>query len=725
MNRLLLQSREHLALLPSAPLAPREGELVLTVLCCAICRSDAKMWRHGHRDLLLPRVLGHEIVGLDQESGRLYAVWPGEGCGRCRHCLAGREHRCPAMRIIGFHRDGGLAGELLVPRRALTPLPAGLDPQLATFAEPVACVANAFSRLGPVAGQQALVVGGGVMGMLAALILVERGCQVSVLELQAAKVTRLQPLAEQAGFTLCQESTAADFDLAINCSANPAALAGAIGRLERGGRLAFFSGLEKNQQIDSNILNLVHYYELAVTGSYGPRREDMAEALAFCHRQQGLLPALVEEVVTLAEVADRLPRVLSGENLKYIVDFRPARGDVPLPAAKPEPASMPRKQAPGEVAPGEEAPGEEAPGEQAAALGLSPFLASLVAGIRRPDAEMRGRAQAKVDNKTKPLGALGRLEKLAVRLAVVTGSLEPRVDCRRLFVFAGDHGVVEEGVSAFPARVTVQMVENFLAGGAAINLFCRHYGIELAVVDIGVNGDFADHPLLRRLKVARGTANFALEAAMSRAQALTAMENGARAFLDAQAGGRCQLVGMGEMGIGNTTSATAIIAAVSGRPVAELVGRGTGVDDAGLRRKVAVIERALSLHRPPADDPLALLCSLGGYELAGICGATLAAAASGCPVVLDGIISTAAGLLAFLFAPALVDSLIAGHRSVERGQEAALQILGLEPVVDLDLRLGEGTGAAITMNLADLACRMLAEMASFDQAGVDDGGRSH
>jgi nicotinate-nucleotide--dimethylbenzimidazole phosphoribosyltransferase len=306
-----------------------------------------------------------------------------------------------------------------------------------------------------------------------------------------------------------------------------------------------------------------------------------------------------------------------------------------------------------------------------------------------------------------------------VQLAVVSGSLEPRVDCRRLFVFAGDHGVVEEGVSAFPARVTVQMVENFLAGGAAINLFCRHYGIELAVVDIGVAGDFPDHPLLRRLKVARGTANFVLGPAMTRAEALAGIANGARAFLDAQVDGPCQLVGMGEMGIGNTTSATAIIAAVSGRPVAELVGRGTGVDDAGLRRKREVIERALALHRPPPGDSLALLSCLGGHELAGICGAVLAAASCRCPVVLDGIISTAAGLLAALLCPAVKEYLIAGHRSVERGQETALALLGLEPILDLDLRLGEGTGAAITMNLADLACRMMREMASFAEAGVD------
>jgi nicotinate-nucleotide--dimethylbenzimidazole phosphoribosyltransferase len=331
---------------------------------------------------------------------------------------------------------------------------------------------------------------------------------------------------------------------------------------------------------------------------------------------------------------------------------------------------------------------------------------------------MRDRAQKKVDLKTKPLGALGTIEKLAVQLAAIRNDLNPEISSKKMFVFAGDHGVVEEGVSAFPAKVTVQMVENFLAGGAAVNAFCRQYGIKLSVVDMGVNGDFYDHPMLIKKKVAWGTDNFAVQPAMGNDRAIKAIENGARVFLEKNSPVPCDIVGMGEMGIGNTTSATAIISAVSTLSPVLLTGRGTGVDNSGLERKIEVIEKSLALHRPDPTDAIDLLAKIGGYELGGICGAVLAAVSAGCCVVLDGVISTAAGLLAYLIAPTISDYLIAGHKSVEISQKTALEIMGLEPVIDLDMRLGEGTGAAIAINLADLACRMMREMASFDDAGV-------
>ncbi len=207
---------------------------------------------------------------------------------------------------------------------------------------------------------------------------------------------------------------------------------------------------------------------------------------------------------------------------------------------------------------------------------------------------------------------------------------------------------------------------------------------------------------------------------MSSEEAIQAIENGARVFLDKNKKEQCDLVGMGEMGIGNSSSATAIICAASGLSALQVAGRGTGVDDKGLEHKIEVIERALALHRPVQDNGLDLLVKVGGYELGGICGAVLAAASTGCCVVLDGIISTAAGLLAYLICPEIKEYLIAGHKSVENGQKIALDIMSLEPVIDLDMRLGEGTGAAITMNLADLACRMMREMASFEDAGVDN-----
>ena len=678
----------------------RDSHVLLEVACCAICRTDAKMWRQGHRDLVLPRVLGHEIAGVERATGKFYTVWPGQVCGSCYYCRTGRENLCEEMRIIGFHSDGGFARQVSVPRASLVPVADGLSPRIVTFAEPVACVLNGLERLQPVTAERVIIYGGGVVGMIAALVCRESDCQVTVIEQSEEKIARLSGFCDKNRITLSKDTISADFDLAINCCDSHIAFSLCISKLRKGGRLSYFSGLEKNKEIDTNLLNLIHYKELEVFGAYGPRREHMVQAVSFCGRQQANLHALIERVISPGEAESVLPHVLSGSALKYIVDFGENR----------------HQQSEGTVF--------SPPGQQKARNGsgkLSPFLAELIAGIALPQAGFREQAQHKVDRKTKPLGALGKIEQLAVQISTIQGNLNPRVDCKRLYVFAGDHGIVEEGVSAFPAKVTVQMVQNFLDGGAAINAFCRQYGIELAVVDMGVNGDFADHPLLVKMKVARGTRNFAVQPAMSREDALQAIENGARIFLAQNNRKRCDVVGMGEMGIGNSSSATAIICGASGLKAEQVAGRGTGVDDRGLLRKVEVIDKALALHRPIHDDGLDLLARLGGFELGGICGAVLAAAANGCCVVLDGIISTAAGLLAYLLCPEVKNYLIAGHKSVENGQQVALKIMGLEPVLDLDLRLGEGTGAAITVNLIDLACRMMREMASFEEAGVDSG----
>ena len=680
---------------------PDGGFVVLRVDCCAICRTDAKMWRQGHRDLVLPRVLGHEIAATDEGTGQLYTVWPGQVCGSCRYCLEARENLCEEMRIIGFHSDGGFASHVSIPRASLIPVAEKIEPQLLTFAEPVACVLNCVELLAPKPSDRLLLYGGGVVGILAALVCRELSCRVTIIERSQEKISRIKPLCSQNGIELVKDTVAADFDTAINCCDSHIAFSLCISKLRKGGRLAFFSGLEKNEEIATNLLNLIHYKELAVFGSYGPRKEHMRKAVSFCARQPHNLDQLVEKIIEPQGVQAVLPHILSGNALKYIVDFSGMKG---RGQATERPVPF-QRQATGQA------------GQQ-----ISLFIAEIIAGIKPVSESIRSQAQKKIDLKTKPLRALGRIEKLAVRLSVVQGSIEPVVACRRIFVFAGDHGVAEEGVSAFPAKVTVQMVRNFLDGGAAINAFCRHYGIELAVVDMGVNGDFADHLLLMNKKVARGTANFAIEPAMSRENAIKAIENGALAFLEKNARERCDLVGMGEMGIGNSSSAAAIICAVSGLPAEQVIGRGTGVDDAGLARKREVLEKSLALHQPVADDALDILVKVGGYELAGICGAVLAAASQGCCIVLDGIISTAAGLLAYLLCPAVKEYLVAGHKSVEIGQQTALAIMGLEPVLDLEMRLGEGTGAAITMNLVDLACRMMREMATFEKAGVD--GRS-
>ncbi len=677
--------------------AEKEGYALLTVSCCAICRTDAKMWRQGHRDLALPRVLGHEISAVDETTGQLYTVWPGQVCGSCYYCLNGRENLCEEMRIIGFHSDGGFARYVSVPRASLIAVEEPVPPLVLTFAEPVACVLNGVSNLAPVERERVIIYGGGVLGMVAALVFRERGCLVTVVEKSQEKIARLQALCHLNDIELCKDTVAADFDVAMNCCDSHIAFSLCVTKLRKGGRLNFFSGLEKNEEIDTNLLNLIHYKEILLYGTYGPRKEHMVQAIPFCIGQQDNLAMLIEKVVSLQEVESALPEILSGSVLKYIVDFTKTSGHLATTAP---------------LSPAREENGDDG-------WELSPYLSEIVAKIKPGSERLRDQAQKKVDLKTKPLGALGKLEKLAVQLSVMGGDLNPTVDCRRMFVFAGDHGVVEEGVSAFPAKVTVQMVDNFLDGGAAINVFCRQYGIELAVVDMGVNGDFEDHPLLLKEKLAYGTKNFALQKAMSREDAVRAVEKGAQVFLAKNEQQRCALVGMGEMGIGNTSSATAIICTVSGLSIAEVTGRGTGVDDRGLLRKREVLEKALALHRPAEGDAIDLLSKVGGYELGGICGAVLAAASEGCCVVLDGIISTAAGLLAYLICPDIQEYLIAGHKSVEVGQQAALNIMGIEPVLDLDMRLGEGTGAAITMNLVDLSCRMMREMASFEEAGVD------
>ena len=330
------------------------------------------------------------------------------------------------------------------------------------------------------------------------------------------------------------------------------------------------------------------------------------------------------------------------------------------------------------------------------------------------DSAAQAAARARQARLTKPAGALGRLETLSIQLAGMTGRLDWLPRRRAVLICAGDHGIAAQGVSAYPQAVTQQMVLNFLAGGAAVNVLARQMGARVTVVDAGVIGDFADHPDLIRGKIAPGTADFSAGPAMTAAQADAALALGKAAVARELAHG-LDLLAVGEMGIGNTTSASAIIAAVTGRPVAEVTGRGTGVDDAALRHKVALIEAALARHAPATVDTLA---KIGGFEIGAMAGAMLAAAAQRVPVVLDGLISTAAALVAAQIAPDVRHYLIAGHRSVEPGHRAALAWLGLEPLLDLDLRLGEGTGALLAIPLIEAAMRTLQEMATFEAAGV-------
>ena len=339
--------------------------------------------------------------------------------------------------------------------------------------------------------------------------------------------------------------------------------------------------------------------------------------------------------------------------------------------------------------------------------------------IQPTDARLLAQAQARLDRLTKPIGSLGRLEELAARYVMITGEMKPKVPRGAVFTFAADHGVTVEGVSAYPSAVTPQMVLNFLRGGAGVNVLARHVGIEVRVVDIGVAFDFDSAPGLIQRKVMPGTKNLMVESAMSLAQAEQALHVGIELATEAAHEG-IGLIGTGEMGIGNTTASSAIAAVMTGRPVAEVTGRGTGIDDAGHAHKIDVIQRALAFHRLDSADAMEVLAKVGGLEIGGLAGLMLGAAAARIPVVLDGFIAGAAALIAVGLEPRCKDYLIASHQSVERGHRAILDHLGLKPLLDLDLRLGEGTGACLGMSLVFAAIKILAEMATFDEAGVSE-----
>jgi nicotinate-nucleotide--dimethylbenzimidazole phosphoribosyltransferase len=338
----------------------------------------------------------------------------------------------------------------------------------------------------------------------------------------------------------------------------------------------------------------------------------------------------------------------------------------------------------------------------------------LAASIEALDDKAMEQASVRQQVLTKPAGSLGRLEDLAVQIAGITQQPIPAIERKAVIVMAGDHGVTAEGVSAYPATVTTQMVLNFLHGGAAINALARQQGARVVVVDIGVAADLHSPDLVER-KVAYGTANMAAGPAMTRAQMLEAIEIGIAIF-EEQKG--IELVATGEMGIGNTTASSAITAAILQLSVAQVTGRGTGLDDAQLAHKVQVIERALAVNTPDAHDPLDVLMKVGGLEIAGLVGVILAAAARRVPVVIDGFIAGAAALIAVELNARVAGYLIAGHTSVEQGHALILMRLGLRPLLNLDLRLGEGTGAVLAMGIIEGALRTHHEMLTFAEAGV-------
>ncbi len=346
-------------------------------------------------------------------------------------------------------------------------------------------------------------------------------------------------------------------------------------------------------------------------------------------------------------------------------------------------------------------------------------LSRIIAQIEPVDPAWLARAQERLDSLTKPPGSLGRLEELAARYVAIRQDPWPELTRKWVVIFAADHGVVAEGVSAFPQDVTFQMVYNFLHGGAGINVLARHAQARVEVVDIGVNHDFAAAPEPISRKVAHGSRNMAREPAMTREEALRALLVGVERSVAATAAG-VDLIAAGDMGIGNTTPASALTSVFSGQPVSVVTGRGTGIEDKVWQHKVEVINRALTLHRPDPGDPLGTLAAVGGLEIAGIAGLILGCAAARRPLLLDGFIASAGALVAAALAPAVTDYLIAAHRSVEPGHQMALDYLKLNPLLHLNMRLGEGTGAALGMLLVEAGLKIYREMATFAEAGVSE-----
>lgn len=350
------------------------------------------------------------------------------------------------------------------------------------------------------------------------------------------------------------------------------------------------------------------------------------------------------------------------------------------------------------------------------------LVAKTLSAITDVNHDAAAATQRLLDSKTKPRRSLGRLEDLACQIAGIQGIPQPPMPTKAVVIMAADHGVAQEGVSAYPPEVTWQMLLNFATGGAAINVLARQADARLVVVDMGVHGPSDAIPGVLSARVGLGTRNFANEPAMTLPQAAEALKRGIL-IVEELASSRVDLIGIGEMGIGNTTAATALVAAFSGLPVEELTGRGTGIDDVALARKIAVIKKALTTNAPANKSPLEVLAALGGFEIAGLAGVVLGAAARGIPVVLDGFIASTAALCAARMQPLAAKYVIASHESVEVGHRTVLAALGTKPLFKLDMRLGEGSGAALAMPIIEAALRLLHEMATFDAAGVTDTGK--
>ncbi|PIQ89875.1 MAG: nicotinate-nucleotide--dimethylbenzimidazole phosphoribosyltransferase [Candidatus Omnitrophica bacterium CG11_big_fil_rev_8_21_14_0_20_42_13] len=350
-------------------------------------------------------------------------------------------------------------------------------------------------------------------------------------------------------------------------------------------------------------------------------------------------------------------------------------------------------------------------------------LKEVIENIPGLDADLMAKTQERLDNLTKPRGSLGKLEELAKLVVGITAKANPELKNKVIFTFAADHGVAEEGVSAFPQEVTAQMVYNFLNGGAGINVLARHVGARVVVADLGVAEDLKPHPRLIIKKINRGTKNMAKGPAMTKAEAVKSIEAGIDIFEQEFSKG-VDIAGTGEMGIANTTSASAITACFTKEKIEDITGYGTGIGNIALKNKIRIIKEAMSVNKPDPNDAIDVLAKVGGFEIGALAGVILAAARRRVPVAVDGFISTAAALIASKISPKTKDYMISAHASVEAGQKAILKHMGLLPLLNLDLRLGEGTGAALGINIIEAALKILNEMATFKNAGVSEKGKS-
>ncbi|MEW6619330.1 MAG: nicotinate-nucleotide--dimethylbenzimidazole phosphoribosyltransferase [bacterium] len=345
-------------------------------------------------------------------------------------------------------------------------------------------------------------------------------------------------------------------------------------------------------------------------------------------------------------------------------------------------------------------------------------IEKLLENIKPIDKNSFKETQSRLDNLTKPKDSLGRLEELARVVVAITGKRNPDLSKKVIFTMAGDHGVCEEGVSLFPQEVTPQMVYNFIRGGAGINVLAKHVGAKVIVVDMGVAADLEPVPELVIKKIGYGTKNITKHPAMSYRQTINSIMAGVEVFESELTNSGIDIVGTGDMGIGNTTPSSAIVAAITKQPVKNVTGKGTGIDDEMLKRKIETIKKAIEFNNPNPKNGLDVLSKLGGFEIGGLVGVLLAAAGNRIPIVIDGFISGAAALIAYTLKPEIKDYMIAGHTSVEKGHQVILEFIGLKPLLNLELRLGEGTGAALAISLVEAGVKILTQMATFEQAQV-------